>query len=76
MSSASYSLLRTARDRIGLTEAELAQVIGSSRSHVQAVCQSKYNEYLNASQMRALLAYVRLFRDEVIEAVAEMEVMG
>lgn len=73
---ANSSLLRLAKDRFGLTEAELAQVIGMSRPHVHCVVAGTYAEYLDGKQIRALLDYCRLIRDRAIEGVAELELLA
>jgi DNA-binding XRE family transcriptional regulator len=71
-----YSMLRRAKNALGLTDDELAQVIGTSRQHVQSICKGVYAEHLNAVQIRALLQYARLIRDQAIEAVTALEMFA
>jgi hypothetical protein len=76
-----YSMLRRAKELFGLSDDELAQIIGRSRPHVQCVVRGEqsgkpYPEYLDGRQIRALLDYCRLIRDQAIEGVAELELMG
>lgn len=61
---------------MGISDPELAQVIGSSRPHVQAVRRGAYAEHLTTEQARNLMMYCRLVRDRAIDAVAEMELMA
>ena len=74
--SAAFSLLREMKDLFDLSDQSLATLIGTSRPHVQAVLAGRYAEYLNARQRQALLAYARLTRDEMIEAVARLEALS
>ena len=74
--ASSFSLLREAKEGLGLTDEELAMVLGRSRQHVQSVMAEKYAEHLSPKQARALLDYARLIRDRAIDVVARMELLA
>lgn len=71
-----YSMLRICRDLLGMSSPELAEIIGATTSHVQAIIADRYWESLSGPQIRALMAAARLKRDQAIQAVEELELMG
>ena len=75
-----FSILRRAKEIFGLSNAEIAQVIGRSVPHVNFVIAGRagdkpYPEYLDGRQAQALLDYCRLIRDNAIQGVDELELM-
>jgi ribosome-binding protein aMBF1 (putative translation factor) len=70
-----FSLIRKAVEITGWSHAYLSELLAMPRSSVQAICAGKYTEYLDARQSQALMDAVRLHRDQIIQGVAEMEMM-
>lgn len=68
-----YSLLRKAEEVTGFTHSELAQIVGVSRQLVQKVICDETPEYLNARQIGALVAAVRLYVERARQGLEEME---
>ena len=68
-----YSLLRKAEEVTGFTHPELAQIVGVSRQLVQKVVAGETPEYLDARQISALMAAVRLYVDRARQGLEEME---
>lgn len=71
-----FSLVREAKIRFTFSDAEIAEVIGASRPHVWCLVAGKYPEALSAKQIRALLDYCRLARDQAIQSVEELEMLA
>lgn len=68
-----YSLVRKAADLTGWSHPELAELLGVSRQLVQKIVAGETPEYLNTTQMAALLGAVRLYRDQVVQGVEDLE---
>ncbi len=69
------SILQTVQDITGCTDDELASLIGRSRPTVQAYRSGRLPEYLDGQQSKALRMAVRLFRDRIVQAVDELELI-
>lgn len=71
-----FSIARIAKTRFGFSDAELAEVLGCSRPHITKIVAGDYPEAWSAKQVRALLDYCRLVRDQAIDAVSELEILA
>lgn len=71
-----YSLVRVAKEAFNLSDAELGELLGYSRTNISAIVRGVHPEYLSVAQLHALFGYCRLMRDRAIEAVEEMQLMG
>jgi hypothetical protein len=71
-----YSLLGKAKDITGWSDLQLSQIVGLGRSTVQAYVSGRLPEYLDGKQTVALLNALRLYRDQVAQAVAEAELFA
>lgn len=60
----------------GYNSHELAAIVGLGESTVRAYTSGRLAEHLDGRQIRALRDAVRLFRDQVIEAVARFEMLA
>lgn len=69
------SLLAKAKDLTGWPDQDLADIVGIKRATAQAYVSGARVEYLDGQQIKALLDAVRLFRDQVVAGVDEMEML-
>ena len=60
----------------GWKDADLAQILGIGRSTVQAVRTGRIPGYLTANQRHALVQALRLYRDQIADAVIELEMLA
>lgn len=69
------TLLGRARDAFGFTEADLAELLGVSKSHVHWILTGKYAERLTSDQAARLLDACRTLRDHAVATVEELEML-
>lgn len=60
----------------GWTDGEIAPIVGLAKSTVQAQRTGRRRFYLTAVQRDALVKALRLYRDQVIEGVLEIEMLA
>lgn len=60
----------------GWKDADLAEILGIGRSTVQAVRSGRIQTYLTANQRHALVQALRLYRDQIADAVIELEMLA
>lgn len=68
-----FNTLEYVEDLTGWSDADLAVILGVSRQLVQKYRTGAAPIYLSGLQRHALLQAVRLFRDQIIQGVAELE---
>lgn len=70
------SFLQRVADLTGFVDTELATITGLGVSTVYAYRAGTRREYLNGRQRQALLAAVRLYRDQLIEGYDALELLA
>ena len=69
------SILQAVQDLTGWSDADLGKLIDKSRPTVQCYRTGALREYLDGRQCQNLRAAVRLWRDQVIQGVEELELL-
>lgn len=70
------SMLAKAATILGLSDGELAQLVGLGRSTVQAYRSGRLPEHLDGKQVQTLLRACELVRDRIVQDVIELELMS
>jgi hypothetical protein len=68
-------MLQAVQDLTGWPDADLARIINKSRATVQCYRSGALHEYLDGRQCQNLRAAVRLWRDQIIAGVDELELL-
>lgn len=75
MTGARFSLLQKIQDVTGFSDGDLALLINKSRACVYKYRTGDLAEYLDGRQTENLMAAVRLYRDQLIQGVDELEML-
>lgn len=73
--TAEFCLVDRVQKITGWSDNDIAVIVGLGRSTIQAYRSGRLPEYLDGQQIHNLMQALALFRDKLIQDVAELELM-